>query len=240
MKVLLNRHLLMQTDSDSGALTVHGAVVHRFAEPGSLAGTVYRGRDAVGRFTLHVDPACETKQLNLDLVQIDRSVGLRHAAEHFAVAAGGHVVFWVSKGAGGYAVVLAAREPDAKPSFDSRTLGAGDYFTVNPLRPGLYGATNSQSKAEGRLVVAYPDMQRRSRTAAAPAAIRAGAKGFSPERAEIQPMQGIVFQIEAPSRIRIALLEPTDRPRAKGEQPEKPRPAKKAPSKGARKRKSAK
>lgn len=212
MKVLLNRQLFTQTDSDSGALTVHASVVHAFRQPGTYEGIVHRGEAVVGRFTLGVDESCETRQFNLDLTTMDRSAALRQAAEHFAVNASGHVVFWVSKGGGGYAVVVRGREPESKVLFDSRALGPGDYYTVNPLRPGAYGATNTLTKGEARLVVAYPDVDRRRRQTAAPASIRATQQGFSPESAQIQSMQGLVFHIDTPSRIRLQLLEPYEPP----------------------------
>ena len=220
MKAILNRSLFTQTDADSGALTVHGAVVHALDEPCTYDGTVLRGREVVGRFTIEVDDHCGERQLNLDLLSVDGTAALRQAADAHRLATGGSVVFWVSRGRGGYGVVLERRGGSAKQRFDSRSLRSGDYFTAHPLRPGVYRATNSKTKAEARIVIDYPNPQKPS-PRAEPCPIRVTEKGFQPKSARIHPLQGIVFQIDAPSRIRLQLVEATERPR--GMKPRRPR-----------------
>ena len=251
MSLLLNRTLLQQTDADSGALTMLAAVVHRPRSTGDHAGTVYRGEQAVGEFTLRVLEEPAPLQVHVDLA----TQGLRGEARRslkrkpddaccddetgagvgeapvYSIGQEGHVVFHVSTGAGGYSVQLAeigqagrreeARRDESR-TWDSRELEEGDHFAVTLLRPGTYRVSREAgAKAEIRL--AYP--QRGKTAYRPPEALHVSVtdRGFEPERIELQPLQGQVFEIGVRSRLTISLVEPDDGPQ-RGERPDRPRP----------------
>jgi len=222
MKSIVNRHLFTQTGVDSGALTMHATAVHSFAEAGEYQVALLWNNETIRRFELIVDDSAEDTQLNIDLAALHLPAA--HAAQegHYMVKPGGHAVFYVSHGAGGYAVVVTQQprgEQDKRaargqtpPPFDSRELHNGDLFAVTLLRPGAYSMTNTLTRAKGEIIVAYPKRGSRLERSLTPLSVECTDKGFVPNRIELQPMQGIVFRVTSPSRIRIDLAKPDDGP----------------------------
>lgn len=244
MGLRLNRTMLLQTDADSGALTMLAAVVHRPGPPGSYAGTVYRGDQAVGEFTLRVLDEAAPLQIHVDLAtqrlrgesgrpqksrlddpccDDDQGSDSGEAAT-FTVGRDGHALFHVSTGAGGFAVQLAGVGPkdrrEDSETWDSRELREGDLFAITLLRPGAYRVANEAAQAEAKISLAYPE---RGKTAYRPPDamhIAVTKTGFQPASIALQPMQGQVYEVQVPSRIRISLTEPDDGPqRADGPRP---------------------
>lgn len=239
---MLNRTLLLQTDADSGALTMLAAVVHSPRKSGIYSGTVYRGEDAVGEFSLRVLDEPGPLQVHVDLATqrlaggsgrpsrgrdddpcCDEAGGSEaHDAPTYTVGRDGNAVFHVSTGVGGYAVQLAGfggqEGHDRAQTWDSRELQEGDLFAVTLLRPGAYRVTNDVTRVEAQIRLSYPQ---RGKTAYRPPEAQRIAvtdKGFEPDRVELQPLQGQVYEIRAASRLRISLTEPDDGPQ-KGDGP---------------------
>jgi len=225
MKTLVNRHLFTQTGVDSGALTMHGMVIHTFREAGEYQIALLWNNETIRRFPLIVDNSAEAMQVDIDLVALQRHDTHHGAEEQFMLKPGGNTVFYVSRGAGGYAVLATrlgeqqpreegqGKRPERTPTpapFDSRELRDGDMFAVTLLRPGAYSLTNAPGRAKGELVVAYPKQRTRYDPTPEPVTVECTDKGFVPSRVELQPMQGLVFRVLTPSRIRIDLSKPDD------------------------------
>ncbi|MGI0019757.1 MAG: hypothetical protein ACREAY_04745 [Nitrososphaera sp.] len=228
MKAIINRHLFSQNSIDSGSITMHSTVVHKFSEPGEYLGKVIRGKDIVGQFRIIVgkrqDAAASQQkspasplsptQVHVDLRQLEAPTARRPessqmSANRFTIGADGYAVFKVSTGAGGYAVeVYKAGEKEGAKVFDSRELNGDDLLYALLLRPGTYSVVNAVTNARAELVVAYPEkgMPRNLE----PVRIECG-NSFAPEKINTKPMQGIVFSFKAPSRIKIDLVRPEDR-----------------------------
>ncbi|MDE3179027.1 MAG: hypothetical protein KGM47_05135, partial [Acidobacteriota bacterium] len=149
MNAAAQAYLFKQTDLDSGSLTMLGAIVHQFAEPGEYRGVSLRNnqRDAV--FYLKVEAGSAVNQVNIDLATLADGPGGQSpcgcgpsgagAVQSFLVGAKGHAVFHVSGGPGGFALHVgrSAQEPQPR-EFDSIELKDGDLFTATFLRPGVY------------------------------------------------------------------------------------------------------
>lgn len=258
MALRLNRMLFQQTDADSGALSMLGTVVHAVADVGHHLGTVYRGKEAVGEFTLRVEES-GPPQVHVDLAAQglhgvskrhgshgkgdgccdDDDAGGGHTDSTYAVAPGGHAVFHVSTGSGGYAVTLAqagrSERPDERRErgdgqsgvWDSRQLEPGDLFAVTLLRPGSYRVSDEGGRAEARLRLAYPERGKTAYRPPEPLHIAVSEDGFEPKDIQLQPLQGQVYEIRAGARIAISLVDPDDgpqRPDDGGHAPERPRP----------------
>jgi hypothetical protein len=238
----LNRTLLQQTDANSADLTLLAAVVHRPGRAGDYVGTVYRRDQAVGEFTLRVLETPAPLQIQIDLATQRLRGEPRRAGEHarddcdcdekseagaravYTLGREGFAVFHVSTGAGGYAVQLAAAEDaerwsetrrddrDRGRHWDSRELEEGDLFAVTLLRPGTYRVVNETSGAQADIRLAYPKRGREAYRPPEPMRIAVTQNGFKPERIELQPLQGQVYEIGAPSRLTISLVEPDDGP----------------------------
>jgi hypothetical protein len=150
MKARINQLLFTQTSLDSGALTMLGAVIHSFSEPGRYRGTVLRGERPTARFSLAVDDDCAETQVNVDLATLKPEEQIQVNPRRF-------VVFHVSRGAGGYAVRVGRLSGEKEEAvFDSRELRNGDTFAATLIRPGTYTVANVNNRARGQVVVAYP------------------------------------------------------------------------------------
>ena len=129
------------------------------------------------------------------------------------VAHEGYAVFRVPAGAaGGYAVELFKSGESGKGAkvFDSRALGKRDMLAVVLMRPGAYSVTNASNGTKADLRVAYPE---KPLGILEPVKVSCAASGITPAAINVQPTQGLVFSFETPSRVKIELQAPDDRPR---------------------------
>lgn len=225
-KVHIDPNLFAQTGLDSGALTMLGAVVHRFEEPGEYRGTVKLG-DAVERvFYLAVDKESPVAAADIDLAHLAGPPSKQTAVDQycdteepwFTVNPRGYALFRVSEGKGGFSVTLRRADLDERtPVFNSIVLDDGAVFSARVLRPGTYSVTNSVGKTRAQLVVAYPPKPFSSYRPPEPQRVEVTEKGFEAERIALKPAQGLIFECHTPSRIVIELVEPDDGPRGRKE-----------------------
>jgi hypothetical protein len=129
------------------------------------------------------------------------------------VAPEGYVVFKVpASAAGGYAVELykSGESGRGKKVFDSRTLGASDMLAVVLIRPGTYSVTNASNGTKADLKVEYPE---KALGLLEPVKVVCAADDIRPNSIKVRPTQGLVFNFETPSRVKIDLVAPEDRAR---------------------------
>lgn len=239
MKAIINQQLIAQTTLDSGALTMLGAVIHNFPEPGEYHGAVLNGKQLAATFRLTVEEQSPATQVNIDLAaltgplsdrpssececQVERREGEPESAPHFVVNPRGHALFYVSQGKGGFAVKVN-RVNEQRILFDSRELQDGDLFAATLIRPGLYSVTNVPTRSRGEVVVGYPKMGKTAFSPSEPATIEAANKGLfvvaggkdaKLDKLRLEPAQGQLYRIRVPSRIKIELTKPDDGPKDK-------------------------
>ena len=216
MTPLFPHALVARHDLDSGALTMLCVVAHVLTEAGTYHGTVMRGERFVGGFVVDValDDALGL-QAPIDLSAVHRHVGAtapNEAVGGYRVKVGGHLVFHVRAGEGGYHVVLKRMGADAV--WDSRHLGKGDIVSMIPIRPGTYRFSNTVrvDHATSSLVVSYPDPRQNRRDAPRPAPIYAscGRQGFDRDAFRVRPGQGIVIAVKSAARLVLTLETPDD------------------------------
>jgi hypothetical protein len=229
---IIDRNLFTQVGLDSGSLTMLGAVVRTFGEPGEYRGTVRKEKDGKGVFYISVDKDSAVAQVDIDLAALAGSAGNATAegcgcgggdshsscggGRRFTVNPRGYVVFRVGGGTGGYNVhVRKAAEADDTPTFDSRALADGAIFSGTLLRPGKYAVTNALGKGRAEVTVAYPVRGKTAYRPPEPVHVRVTDKGFDPGVLELKPAQGLIFECAAPSRIKIELVTPDDGPSRK-------------------------
>lgn len=208
---------IIHSGLDSGALTLLGAVVHQFPEPGKYRGTVRRGDATEKVFYLSVDEDSPVASADIDLAKLARSSPRSAAAgqdccppgeeeKWFGVNPRGYVLFHVSGGRGGYSVNMRRADAGEKTRvFNSTALTDGARFSARILQPGEYSVTNVHGEASALLTVApVPKAFSGYRP---PEAVRVEVteRGFEPERVELMPAQGLVFECRTPARIVIAL-----------------------------------
>lgn len=230
MNVTFDPHLFTQIGLDSGSLTMLGTVVHSFAQPGEYRCVVHEGPDVKAAFTVSSDKNSASAQAAVDLASLVSGPGQSHpegcecckdtAGAHgprrFVVNPRGYVLFHVSRGAGNYYV--HARRMDAgedDKGYDSRALVEGDVFTAIVLRPGTYSVVNTLTGAKAALVVNYPKPDERRYRPPAPTRVVCTQKSFEPNRLQIDPGQGVIFESRAPTRVVIKLEKADDGPKGK-------------------------
>jgi hypothetical protein len=241
---MINRNLFTQVNQDSGSLTSATTVVHRFAEQGEYRGVLIDRRGvATGEFSISVgvekrpehqegghEAALPTSvQVDLTSLQASYPSGVDQASSAsgddgcgcdegqsgtMRVGPEGYAVFKVPAGAaGGYAVELykSGESGRGKKVFDSRALGARDMLAVVLLRPGTYSVTNASNGTKADLKVAYPE---KAPGLLEPVKVVCAADGIRPNAIRVHPTQGLAFNFETPSRLKIDLVAPEDRARS--------------------------
>lgn len=220
MKPMLDQHMFTQIGLDSGALTILGAVVHNFPERGAYRGVVLRNDRIETTFYLMVDENSPASQVHIDLARLNDLPSKAcctsdhpEPGPHFVVNPKGYAVFYVSSGAGGYAVHVGTIDAGPKPkSFDSRELREGDLFSATLLRPGKYVVTNVKTESKLEIEVAYPRMGKTAYSPPDPIKIECTSDGIRAEHTKLRPAQGQLYHFKTPSRIIIDLVEPNDGP----------------------------
>lgn len=218
----LDRNLYSQIGLDSGSLTMLGAVVYSFGEPGEYRGAV-RGQDATKEvFYISVDKNSPIAQVEIDLAALteptresaERDRKCEEKKRQFSVNPRGYALFRVSRGAGGFHVrVRKADESEETRIFDSRQLSDGAVFSCMILRPGTYSVVNTLGDARAEAIVSYPPERGKSAyRPPAPARVDATSDAFHPKRIDLMPAQGLIFECKDPSRIEIKLEKPDDGP----------------------------
>ncbi len=224
-KFYIDPNLFMQTALDSGALTMHGSIVHQFDEPGEYRGTVRRGDEIERVFYLSVDKESSVAAADIDLAKLagvvaeadcDKCKDDDAREARFSVNPRGYVLFRVSGGKGGYSVNLRqAKRDDKTPVFNSKVLTEGARFATRILRPGTYAVSNGESGEKAELTVSYPPEAFSNYQPPAPQTVKVTGKGFEPNRIELKPAQGLIFECGTLARILIELVKPDDGPKRK-------------------------
>jgi hypothetical protein len=219
---IINRNVFAQVNHDSGSLTSATTVVHRFSEPGEYRGLLlYAGGGAgkvIREFTIVVNPGGQktssqgrVTKVDIDLRSLHVSEG--HGERRFEIEGDGWAAFRVpSEAAGGYAVeVYKARGGGVGSKvFDSRRLAQGDVLGMVVLRPGVYSVANAINGAKAELRVGYPE---RNLARLEPVKVTCTGDSIRPGRISVRSTQGLVFNFETPSRVKVELTSPEDRPR---------------------------
>lgn len=226
-KLYIDPNLFTQTDLDSGALNMLGSIVHQFGDPGEYRGTVRRGGEIERVFYLSVDKESSVAAADIDLAKLagalpkadDEKCGEKCKDDdtpetRFSVNPRGYALFRVSGGRGGYSVNLRKTDEDDKtPVFNSTVLAEGARYAARILRPGTYSISNGQGEGKAKLTVSYPPKAFSSYRPPDPVPVKVTERGFKPDRIELKPAQGLIFECEAPARILIELIEPDDGPK---------------------------
>ncbi len=224
-QLYIDPNLFTQTTLDSGALTMLGSIVHQFGEPGEYRGTVRRGDEIERVFYLSVDKESSVAAADIDLARLAGALPQEDGGKckdddareaRFSVNPRGYALFRVSGGSGGYSVNLRkAQRDDKTPVFNSTVLAEGARFAARILRPGTYAVVNGEGKGKAKLTVSYPPKAFSNYRPPDPQQVKVTRKGFEPDRIELKPAQGLVFECEEPARIVIELVEPDDGPKRK-------------------------
>jgi hypothetical protein len=230
MNLTFDRNLFTDGGLDSGSLTMLGSVIHTFREAGEYKGTVRRGDAILSTFYLSADKNSAIAQVNIDLAALTEPKSSGSSAKcchdhkgdqhRFVVNPRGYAVFHVSGGKGGYYVhtekVIEGKDTDQRV-FDSRKLSDADVFSGTIIRPGTYSVTNLLTKARAEVVVSYPVIGKTAYRPPAPVRVKSSKDYLEPKRVELKPGQGLLFDCETPSRIKIELEKADDGPKQKRE-----------------------
>jgi hypothetical protein len=205
--VVFNRALLSNRAIDSSALTVRGALLHVFKDPGDHDVTIHRDGRPVGRIAVDVVAGSGPSQVNLDLTSLE---GADRLSSRHAVRAGGVVGFSADLGSGRYALVANHTSGEvSRTVLDSREgLPAGDLFAVTLVLPGAYRARNLHNQTDLEFLVHMP-RQGEPYSPAQPTLVQVGEHGFDPGAARILAGQSLVFLVRTPARL---VVEPIQTP----------------------------
>lgn len=213
---MIDRFIFSQANVDSGSLTMLASVVHRFSEPGAYFGKIRRGENEVGQFKILVEhsPTMQSS-VKIDLKALDAppsGQSKNTECSCFNLVLGGYALFFVSTGAGGYNIEITKPENEGKKTFDNSELTSQDMFVATLLRPGTYRIINTLTKAEAELRIVYPQIGKTPRQSQA-VQVECTEKAINPSKITVNPGQAVVFSFKVPSRIKIELVTPEDKPK---------------------------
>lgn len=228
MKASVNRALLEQTSFDSARPSGTATVVHRFPEEGRFAVALRDDDDREEMRTILVEPArgpageqahaaAFPEGVLVDVASRRPEAGRPNRpqpSELLSLGAGGYASFTAPPGQGRRVVVtrISAAGEREDEVFDSSRLRASDTFAVTLLRPGTYLMRDTVGRAEGKVVVTYPEVGRVPYRPAEPVTVTCDDGGFSPATVTVGPGQGIVVTAGADCRVTVDLVEPDDGP----------------------------
>jgi hypothetical protein len=210
MKAILNRQLFEATVFDSGALGLVTSLVHQFTAPGVYRASVRRdGRD-VGETAFEVRDDAPAMQLDIDLAATksrargddDCCCGEPSHPAPPTVSTKGHVLFHATSGSG-WSVHVGLGE---RTVFDSLRLTKGDMFALTLLEPTKYRVENTQSGARGSAEVSFTKADAARLKELQPLMVTAGT-AFQPAELQLVSTQGLIFRVEADSRVVITRQE---------------------------------
>ena len=238
MNAQINVELFRQINFDSGSLGVLASICHKFSTPGLYDGSVMRAGISVAEFELIVDARVQQTQVNIDLQSLlpstVQSGSPSSSRTIFQVKPEGYAVFYVSRGSGGFSILIRERrngEPtddqsnkaDAVEDSKSKIVSNEQmwfliaryyrrgYVVITMLQPGRHSLRNAVNGATGTIRVGYPDRQRMN-PFPPPVPIRCQQDMFNPNDFTVEPTQGQIYQIETPSRIKIEQVEAVSSP----------------------------
>ncbi|WP_410507760.1 hypothetical protein RSJ42_13265 [Methanosarcina hadiensis] len=221
MKPIINKYVFRKTSNDSGSLTTMSSIIHKVAEQGKYSGIVFLGDIKVGKFFIRVGESREEaqeegvplQQIDIDLSSFNNSTGVNGNSTAFTLLAGGHIVFYVSKGSKEYAVEIFRLGKQKEPIkvFDSRLLGDEDLFITHVMKPGSYSVRNVMGGGQAILTVEYPEHEKLMRNMES-VLIECRNGTMDPAEIKIQPLQTLMFSCTRESRINIELKMAEERP----------------------------
>ncbi len=238
----MNRALFTQRSFDSGRITVLSTLIHRFEEAGDYEVFISRSRGIPLRLVVSVVEGDAPYQHNLDLSTLQKPEERECCREEadLRLHIGGVLGFYTSQGVSTFQVRivrLGSKEKEVLLNH-AEQIPAGDFFTVTPLRPGLYRVSDPLNKAEMALKVVMPPppeekkvekgtKARGERPASTyrpdePMLVGVSKKGFDRREASLFSGQTLVFQVQSAARLRVELEKEDEAVTA----PPKKRPAK--------------
>jgi hypothetical protein len=204
---VLNRALFAKRPLESGALSVLGAIFHRFEAAGVYEVMIRVDRGASQRVQVNVGSGA-TSQINLDVTALggDSDCGCEDN-EARSLNVGGVMGFYTSKGGSPFTVTVdQLTDRERKVVLDSaQGIPAGDLFSVTLIRPGNYRVTNGLNKSVMALSVNLPKGEKYivSQTKS----VDVVAEGFKSRGETLFPGQTLVFQCHVPAQLRVELVD---------------------------------
>lgn len=221
----LNRALFAQRSFDSSRITVLSTLIHRFEETGDFEVFISRTNRTPLRLLVTVVDGDAPYQHNLDLssLQNPKERDCCRDDADLRLHVGGVLGFFTSQGVSTFQVRIVRLGSKEKQVLlnHAEQIPAGDFFTVTPLRPGVYRVSDPLNKAEMALKVVMPPLPEEGKTEKGaktkgerpastyrpdqPVLVSVGKKGFDRREASLFAGQTLVFQIQSAARLRVEL-----------------------------------
>lgn len=203
MSAFINTAMLRTSTFESGALGVLASIIHPLSV-GEYDGEVLQGKAIIGQFSISIVEESEASSVQVDLHMIAGPLANGLPRKYRAAAADdqpGYVVFYVSKGEGGFQVMLKEK---GKAVFDSRLLQPSDMYAVTLVRPGRYEMSAGKKSSKGRIDVKPVTAKAEPRQEPGTATVAVNAKGLVPNMVTIEAGGSVIFALAIASSIAVA------------------------------------
>ena len=207
MKTTINRYLFASTAFDSGSLGVLTSVIHQFSRPGLYQGAVHQNGQDAGMVSFEVSDRSTNMQLDVDLSAARTLTS--HAdckcankmGNALQVSPKGYVLFYTSKGVGGYSVTVGDAREKGAPLFDSQNLTNGDLFALSLMEPTAYLMRNTLGSAKGEIIVTFTPKDGVRLKSLKTEMIDVAKDKFTPAQVRLTSTQGLVFRATENARV---------------------------------------
>jgi len=221
----LNRALFAQRSFDSTQISVLSTLIHHFQEAGDYEVFISRTNRTPLRLVVTVVDGDAPYQHNLDLSTLKNPTERDCCREDadLRLHTGGVLGFYSSRGVSTFQVRIIRLGSKEKQVLlnHAEQIPAGDFFTVTPLRPGVYRVADLLNKAEMALKVVMPPLPEQGKVEKGakakgerppstyrpdqPLLVSVGKKGFDRREASLLSGQTLVFQVQSAARLRVVL-----------------------------------
>jgi len=209
MKRYINKAAFSKTNFDSSTVGMLSYIAHPVAKAGHYVGSIYVGRRLLDRFRLIASEDEKNTQINIDLAGFNFRDLSERGRKYYSVQTGGYAMFYDSKYDRPCRITLERVNENTKKLtkvFDTQKLSKKDLFVVSLIRPGKYVASLDSNK-KLNVEVPYPDkkMFTERDNVVNPITLKLTREGFDKKDVRLLPSQGLVFQVEDPTSVKIRL-----------------------------------
>jgi hypothetical protein len=225
MVLQMNMAAYTQTEFDSATPSGLAVVVHPVPDPGTYTVEVQRSNALVRTRSVDVvqEPSAGAAgagrqrvrgmQFVGDEVKVSAAgaVAPADAVQRFALQPGGVMSFSAPAGTVETPELVSTSAGGKRKRVWSATqLQPGDVYVVHLVTPGRYEVTSTAASKPGSIDVPVPKVGRGPGKPGAPLKVTCTDSAIDPDEVTANPLQQIHFQVAAPTRIRISLVERAD------------------------------
>lgn len=208
MKHNINTIAMNKTSYDSTYIGVLSYHVIQLKEEGNYIGHVVTEKGTVNSVTINVSDDHKNIQSNIDFYNFSDGSKTDKNNLKYELKTDGYLVLMNSQRDDKLRMKIEkiGKTKGGSLFSDTKSIIEGQLYACTLLRPGNYEVSYNNKKA-GNIVVVYPTASVNKELLNEGVRIKVGKNGLEEKEIKALPMQGLVFDFEAPGTIKVELLK---------------------------------